>query len=170
LLALLSDPHPRLAAAPEWPTDIHVIRQRVQTELEQSFDESLQSWMRGESQRGWVWVDNALYVMYCLKDAVGLSKELRRQRKESIRRLLARSSPSGEHGAARGIALFSDQPEVGATAQLAEIIFNLGDAGESPELEDFVAASIAARRVMPETFSWHLSAALAIPGLRDRTI
>jgi|GEM_PF-2216327 len=152
----------------EWHDTSNQIRLSVQADLENGFDRSLRSWVKGENaeMRRSACIDNALYVLYCLKDVHGLSTRLLAQATTAIDGIIAQSLGSLE---SRGIPLFGNEPEVGPTAQLLEILHNR-PLFECSQLENFVVHKLAARHMMPQTFSWHLSAALALPDLRDRPI
>jgi hypothetical protein len=168
LLALMSDP--RLRTVDVWQQECAWLRETVQADLEASWDIGSHSWVKGEEQskQRWISADNALYVLYCLKDCEHLSERLDGQRRAAIQGLLDRSRGSADGVPARGIPLFSEQPEVGPTAQLLEIMTCMGHMDKSVELSNFVATRVAAGRTMPQTFSWHLSSALAVPELCDR--
>jgi len=165
LLALMNDP--RLAATDEWRQECSALTETLQADLEASWDAASQSWVKGEEQPKWRWVsaDNALYVLYCLKDIKNLSEQLNNQRQEAIKGLLARSASYNGDGIGRGIPLFSEQPEIGPTAQLLEIMNCMGYTDKIAELSLFVASRLAAGQPMPETFSWNLSSILAAPDL-----
>jgi hypothetical protein len=172
LLALMSDP--RLNDFKRWRRHCVSMRRAVMIDLEKSFDDEIASWVKGEKEaetRSWVSVDNALYVMYCLKDCRNLSPRLKQQRRAAIQKLLTRSCIVGGSTRARGVPMFEpNQPEVGPTAQLIEIMKDTKWAPECEKLARFVAMRLADRRTMPSTFSWHLSSVLTVPGLRDQSL
>lgn len=162
LLSLTYDA--RLGDIGSWVRAREAIRKSAERALEASFDANWCSWVRGEEveKQGWVSVDNALYVLYCLKGFDDLSSTLQTQIKSAIVRLLARSVASEGGTGRRGIPLFTPSlPEVGPTAQLLEIMFGSEFAGNTRELADFVIAEFQGTETMPQTFSWHLAAILA---------
>jgi hypothetical protein len=109
-------------------------------------------------------IDNALYVLYCLKDVQNLSARLLAQSTAAIDGIIAQSSGSLEQG---GIPLFASEPEVGSTAQLLEILQDDGKS-ECQHFANFIAKELGARHLMPQTFPWQLAGALTVPNLRDR--
>jgi TIR domain len=175
LLALMDDT--RLAEAKQWLAACEVLREGVQRDLEDSFDAELGSWVKGEKDPNLVRIDNALYVMYCLMNCRGLSANMKLQWEISVRRLVAGLWFSDIRGGARGLPLFhQDQPDVGPTAQLLEILTN-ADIVEtsslkkvSKELSNFIVSRFAERLTMHETFPWHLCAALTVPDLSAEKI
>lgn len=166
LLALLMDP--RLSGNTAWCQVGDQIRGSVERDLEEGFDPALRSWVKGEKpeMRRSACIDNALYVLYCLKDVQGLSTRLLDECTAAIDGIIAQSSGSTEQG---GIPLFAREPEVGPTAQLLEILHD-DRRSECQYFTNFIAKELAAQHLMPQTFSWHLIAALTLPDLRDRTL
>ena len=168
LLAVINDP--RLLETSNWRSEFAILSQAIQEELAKSFDSRWHSWIKGEEEdkKGWISIDNALYVLYCLKHCERLSTLLEDQRDAAIEHLLRRCWPSRQ---GVGLPLFhSDRPEVGPTAQLLEFLDARKFRSQSTELSRFVATRLADRRTMPSTFAWHLIAALAVPDLRDQSL
>ena len=155
----------------QWGGSVAALRDGVQSDLEQNFDARWRSWVRGEepNKRPRLAIDNALYVLYCLRDIDSLPERLRFQREAAIQGLVARTRANGK--AECGLPLFaSDQPTPGATAQLLEVTSPSELGHLCGPLGDFVASQFSRRMFMDETFPWHLSAVLSLPDLWRREI
>lgn len=161
LLALIMDV--RLQNSDGWRRESLSLSHSVSTDLEDSFDASLGSWTKGEANPALVAIDNALYVLHCLRRD-NISGKLRDQCNAAIERLMSRSLFSVIQGQKmRGIPLFDiERPDVGPTCQLLDVLPH-SDPSIRTELRYFIEQGLRARLIMPETFAWHLGSILNIP-------
>lgn len=174
LLALLGDE--RALSLGNWSRARDKMLPAVRRDLEKDFSPSHGSWVAGEpnEKKQWVATDNALYVLYTLAGTSLGSTRLVEQTQAAVRWLLSKARTQGGE---TGLGLFTEAPEVGPTAHLLEILSsnpwdntNLASLEQRRGMARFIVNRLSASNPMPATFSWHLSAALAVPSLRDHPL
>jgi hypothetical protein len=169
LLSLLEDS--RVRDFPPWENLARQIQNEVAADLSSTFRRRLGSWVQGEIKQERAAIDNALYVLYCIKDCTCLPDVIRRQRDIALDMLLKRTILAPSPNRARGLPLFHhDQPDAGSTAQLLELIKDGTGDDYLEQLVNFLVCSLATRGPSEESFSWNLSAALVLSHLRERRL
>lgn len=170
LLALLNDERALSFAC--WSRQRNSTLGVLEDEIEKDFCPLYGSWVSGElpEKKQWVATDNALYVLYTLAKTDIVSERIREHVRMAVKQLMTKARRVGTDEL--GIPLFTDEPEVGPTAQLIEILSlgrheddNMVRAEDRRDLLAFVLKRLNTSSTMPLTFSWHLSSALSVPAL-----